>query len=80
MSDVSEFHKHAYVEGDQKVSVHLTNTVQSSGAHRLFDHPVYITQHSNFPGHKNTMIIFVVVKMPKLFENILRSLYQINIK
>jgi hypothetical protein len=31
----------AQVQGDQKVSVHLTITVQSSGAQRLFDHPVY---------------------------------------
>ena len=29
------------LQGDQKVSVHLTITVQSSGAQRLFDHPVY---------------------------------------
>jgi len=29
------------VQGDQKVSVHLTITVQSSGAQRLFDHSVY---------------------------------------
>jgi hypothetical protein len=28
------------LQGDQKVSVHLTITVQSSGAPRLFDHPV----------------------------------------
>jgi len=28
------------MQGDQKVSVHLTITVQSSGAQRLFDHPV----------------------------------------
>jgi hypothetical protein len=27
-------------QGDQKSSVHLTITVQSSGAQRLFDHPV----------------------------------------
>jgi len=27
-------------QGNQKVSVHLTITVQSSGAQRLFDHPV----------------------------------------
>ena len=30
------------VGGDQKVSVHLTITVQSSGAERLFDHSVFI--------------------------------------
>jgi len=30
------------VQGDQKVSVHLTIAVQSSGAQRLFDHPVEI--------------------------------------
>jgi len=29
-----------YLHGDQKVSVHLTITVQSSGAQRLFDHPI----------------------------------------
>jgi hypothetical protein len=28
------------IQGDQKVSVHLMITVQSSGAQRLFDHPV----------------------------------------
>jgi hypothetical protein len=28
------------IQGDQKVSVHLTITVQTSGAQRLFDHPV----------------------------------------
>jgi len=28
------------VQGDQKVSVHLTNRVESSGAQRHFDHPV----------------------------------------
>ena len=26
--------------GDQKVCVHLTSTVQKTGAQRLFDHPV----------------------------------------
>ena len=31
-----------YIQGDQKVSVHLMITIQSSGALRLFDHPVYI--------------------------------------
>ena len=28
--------------GDEKVCVHLMITVQSSGAQRLFDHPVYV--------------------------------------
>jgi len=28
------------IQSDQKVSVHLTTTVQLSGAQRLFDHPV----------------------------------------
>ena len=28
------------IKGDQKVSVHLTISVQSSGAQRLFDHSV----------------------------------------
>jgi len=31
------------IQGDQKVSVHLMITIQSSGVQRLFDHPVYIT-------------------------------------
>jgi len=31
---------HMIIQSDQKVSVHLTNTVQSSGAQRLFDCPV----------------------------------------
>jgi len=30
------------IQSDQKVSVHLMFTIQSSGAQRLFDHPVYI--------------------------------------
>ena len=38
------------IQGDQKVSVHLVNTIQSSGAHRRFDHPVHAlycnTQHT----------------------------------
>jgi len=29
-----------FMQRDQKVSVHLTITVQSSGAQRIFDHPV----------------------------------------
>jgi len=29
-----------YLQGEQKVSVHLTITVQSSGEQRLFDHSV----------------------------------------
>ena len=29
------------IEGDQKVPVHLMNTIQKTGAQRLFDHPVY---------------------------------------
>jgi len=28
------------ISGDQKVSEHLMNTIQSAGAQRLFDHPV----------------------------------------
>jgi len=28
------------IQGDQKVSVHLMITIKSSGAQRLFDHPV----------------------------------------
>ena len=32
--------KNIYIQGNQKVSVHLTITVQSSGAKRLFDRPV----------------------------------------
>jgi hypothetical protein len=31
-----------FIQGYQKVSVHLTITVLSSGAQRLFDSPVYI--------------------------------------
>ena len=33
-------------QGGQKVSVHLTITVQSSGAQRLFDHPVHTKKHT----------------------------------
>ena len=29
-----------HIQGNQKVSVHLIITIQSSGAQRLFDHPV----------------------------------------
>ena len=29
------------IQGDQKVSMHLIITIQSSGEQRLFDHPVY---------------------------------------
>jgi len=29
------------IQGDQKVSMHLMITIQSSGAQRLFDHPVF---------------------------------------
>jgi len=31
-----------FIQADQKVSVHLMITIQSSGAQRLFDYPVYI--------------------------------------
>jgi len=31
------------IQGDQNVSVHLTITVQSSGAQTIFDHPVQHT-------------------------------------
>ena len=34
---------HAVIQSDQKVSVHLIITVQSSGVQRLFDHPVLAT-------------------------------------
>jgi len=30
----------AYTQGDQKVSVHLMITIQSSGAQRIFDHSI----------------------------------------
>jgi len=33
-------HPHALIQGDQKVSVHLMITIQSSGAERLFGHPI----------------------------------------
>jgi len=29
------------IQSDQKVSVYLMNTIQKTGAQRLFDHPVY---------------------------------------
>jgi len=29
-----------FIEGDQKVSMHLMITIQKVGAQRLFDHPV----------------------------------------
>jgi hypothetical protein len=34
-------HIHTYIQGDQKFSVHPTITVKTSGAQRLFDHPVH---------------------------------------
>jgi len=42
MSLVIPCHLALLIQGDQKVSVHLAITVQSSGAQRLFDHPVQI--------------------------------------
>ena len=33
-----------YYQGDQKVSVHLTIIVQSSGAQRFFYHAVYYSE------------------------------------
>jgi len=30
------------IQGDQKVSVQLIITIKSSGAQRLFDHPVHL--------------------------------------
>jgi len=42
--------KRYVIQGDQKVRVHLMITIQSSGAHRRFDHPVHAlycnTQHT----------------------------------
>jgi hypothetical protein len=39
------FHRNTFhtskIQGDQKVSVYLIITIQSSGAQRLFDHPVF---------------------------------------
>jgi len=37
-----------FLQGDQKVSVHLMIVLQSSDAQRLFDHPVlkYWTSHT----------------------------------
>ena len=34
------------IEDDQKVSVHMMNTIQSLGAQRLFDHPVLMTTNN----------------------------------
>ena len=34
-------HMNWYIQSDQKVSVHVTITVHSTGAQRIFDHPVY---------------------------------------
>jgi len=37
------------IQGDQKVSVHLMITIQSSASQRLFDHPLYaINSFENF--------------------------------
>jgi len=44
------------IQGDQKVSVHLRITVQSSRAQRLFDHPVYVRTYIHthtFPFHRS---------------------------
>ena len=40
------------IQGDQKVSVHLTITVQSSVAQRLFNHPV-VTKANIAAVYKN---------------------------
>jgi hypothetical protein len=37
------------IQGDQKVSVNLMITVQSSGAQRLFDYPVFVTKGMPLP-------------------------------
>jgi hypothetical protein len=44
-----------YVQGDQKVSVHLMITVQSSGALRLFDYPVCAHTHTHTHTHIHTV-------------------------
>ena len=36
------------IQGDQEVSVHLMITVHSTGAQRLFDHPVFASESATF--------------------------------
>jgi len=43
------------IQGDQKVFVHLMITIQSSGAQRLFDHPVN-TKHINTVWAERTIV------------------------
>jgi hypothetical protein len=41
MLKLLKYNEMGKIQGDQKVSVHLMITVQSSGAQRLFDHHVF---------------------------------------
>jgi hypothetical protein len=44
---VPRLRMHGVIRDDQKVSVHLTITLQSSGAERLFDHPVPLLPYTS---------------------------------
>jgi len=41
------------IQGDQKVCVHLTITIQSLGARRLFDYPVHVSITGNDNNRKS---------------------------
>jgi len=41
------FYVFLVIQGDQNVSVHLMITIQKSGSHRIFDHPVHTSTCSS---------------------------------
>jgi len=56
------------IKSDQKVSAHLMITIQSSGAHRLFDHPVFVflvilqkDPETIFPNNFNCMVVLIAI-------------------
>jgi len=67
------------IQGDQKVSVHLMITIQSSGAHRLFDHPVYQV-HTTSIGNQTSLLLHQP-NAPYLFVTYIwkwkRNLYEV---
>jgi hypothetical protein len=43
-AEISRHYQLIIIQGDQKVFVHMMITIQSSGAQRLFDHPVQLVR------------------------------------
>jgi len=58
--------KEGVVQGDQKVSVYLTITVQSSGVQRLFDHSLNHSVYSD-------TVLFITGRFSNVGEGILNS-------